>query len=254
MDVRVLGNHSVARIHADDLGAVRAGDPVQHPCPENGLGFGHVVPVQEHRIAAVDVRVGARLAVRPEGFLQCRCRRGRAEPGVAVHVRGADAGLPDHSEGVVLLEEQLSARVEAMAERSALPEQLLAPVHDPTHGRVPVALHQFAVLPDQRAAEAVLVRHALPAGEESLWAQPAVIHQVPGPAPDTHHGAVLDRDIAGTAIAAQDAGRLDPPVHIAFGHPGVERLVNPDRPGLISGVGSPGSPDLGYAVSHGEAS
>jgi hypothetical protein len=74
----------------------------------------------------VDVAVGRGLAVGAEAGLQRGGRRGRAQPRVAVHVRRADAGLPDHRKRVVLLEEQLAARVEAeMAPTAGTVEQCL---------------------------------------------------------------------------------------------------------------------------------
>lgn len=70
------------------------------------MGFRHVVAVEEDRVATVDVLVRAGLAIRAKGLLEGRSRSGGAEPGVAVHVRGAHAGLPDHSQRVVLLKEE----------------------------------------------------------------------------------------------------------------------------------------------------
>ena len=64
-------------------------------------------------------RVRPGLPVGAEARLERR-RGGRgAEPRVAVHVRRADARLADHRERVVLLEEQLAARVEAEAAPAA---------------------------------------------------------------------------------------------------------------------------------------
>ena len=98
---------------------VRAATPVEHAHPQHGLGLGAVVAPQRDGVAVVDVGVGAGLAVGPEARLQRRGRGRRAQPGVAVHVRRADAGLADHGERVVLLEEQLAAGVEAEAAPAA---------------------------------------------------------------------------------------------------------------------------------------
>ena len=90
---RRLGHRSEPRIDADDFGRVGPGQPVQHPGPEHGLCLRHVVPVQGDHIGVVDVRVGTGLAVAAERFLQRLRRRRRAQPGVAVHVVGADAAV-----------------------------------------------------------------------------------------------------------------------------------------------------------------
>ena len=64
-------------------------------------------------------RCTSRAGRRCRRLLQRRRGGGGAEPGVAVHVRGADAGLADHAERVVLLEEELAAGVEADAAPAA---------------------------------------------------------------------------------------------------------------------------------------
>ena len=120
--------------------AVSPAGPVQDPHPQHGLGLGHVVPEEEDRVAVVDVGVGAGLAVGAEGFLHRRRGCRGAQPGVAVHVRGADAGLADHRQGVVLLEEQLPAGVEAVRQRPLLAQQPLRDLHHPTHRLVPGGL------------------------------------------------------------------------------------------------------------------
>ena len=107
-----------------DLRRVRAGQPVEDAGPQHGLGLGHVVPVERDDVGVVDVGVGAGLPVAGEGLLQRRGRRGRAQPGVAVDVVGADAAVRDQAERVVLLEEQLAGRVEADRARALLVEQL----------------------------------------------------------------------------------------------------------------------------------
>ena len=81
-------------------------------------------PNEREGVGVVDVGVGAGLAVAAERLLE-RLRRGRgAQPRVAVEVVGADAGAGDDRERVVLLEEQLAARVEADRARPLVVEQL----------------------------------------------------------------------------------------------------------------------------------
>lgn len=54
------------------------------------LRLGDVVPEQEDGVAVVDVGVGAGPPVAADAHPERRRRGGRAQPGVAVHVRGAD--------------------------------------------------------------------------------------------------------------------------------------------------------------------
>jgi hypothetical protein len=66
----------------------------------------------QERVAVLDVGIGAGLAVAAEALLQ-RLAGGRsAQPRVAVEVVRPDAAAGDERERVVVLEEQLPARVE----------------------------------------------------------------------------------------------------------------------------------------------
>jgi len=112
-------------VHADQPRRRLAAGPVQDAHPQDGLGFGHVVAEQEDCVAVLDVGVRAWLAVGAEGLLEGgRCRR-RAQAGVAVHVRRPQSCLPDHPQRVVLLDEHLTRRVEAMGEWTLLRQQPL---------------------------------------------------------------------------------------------------------------------------------
>ena len=162
VDVRVARDFSVAGIDADELRPVRAGQAVQNPRPQHRLRFSHVVTVEEDGVAAVDIFVRSRLPVGPEGLLQGRRRRGRAQAGVSVHVRGADAGLADDSESVVLLKEQLAAGVEAVAERSAVPAAML--VLRPTIRFIAVSQSHSTSFPLSRISGRV---------NRSRWTRPA---------------------------------------------------------------------------------
>jgi hypothetical protein len=245
------GHFGGTRIHAHHHWFVWPGDPVQDPGPQHRLGLGHVVAVEEDRIALVDVRVAAGLAVRAEGLLQRRRRGGRAQPGVAVHVWCAEPGFADDAQGVVLLQEQLAGGVEAVAQWSLLVQQHLAARDDPVHGGFPVGLHELPVVADQGPGQPVLVADPLPGSEESLGTEPAVVDHVHRAAPDAHHRAVLDRDVDAAAVAAQHTGRLHPPVHVLPGQPRGEDLVHPDRPQLPPGEWCAGPPNVSNPVHHG---
>ena len=117
---RLLGHRGSPGVDADDAGRVLAAGAVEDPGPQHGLGLGHVVAVEEDRVAVLDVGVGPGLPVGAERFLEgSRAGRG-AQACVAVHVWGPETGLPDHREGVVLLQEQLPRGVEAVTERPLL--------------------------------------------------------------------------------------------------------------------------------------
>ena len=169
----------------------------------------------------------------PKDLLQRRRRRGGAQPGVAVHVRRADPGLSDHGQGVVLLQEQLPAGVEAVAERA--PARAAVPGCGPRSGPSPCPSRISTSAPFSRTSGRVRrsrCGHALPAGEEALRSEPAVVDQVAGPARGSRPCAVLDGDVAGAAIAAQHAGGLHPPVDV--GSPSGRRRA-PGPPGPATG-------------------
>jgi hypothetical protein len=69
---------------------------------------------EEQRVADVDVGVRAGIAVGAEALDQGPLRRRRAEARIAVEMWCADPGTRQHRERVVLLGEELSARIEAV--------------------------------------------------------------------------------------------------------------------------------------------
>jgi len=75
----------------DELWPVRPVQTVENPHPEHGLGFGHVVPHDEQRVAAVDVGVRAGIAVAAEAFNQRPFGGRRAQPSVSVEMGSSDA-------------------------------------------------------------------------------------------------------------------------------------------------------------------
>lgn len=229
------------RVDADDRRGVRAGEPVEHPGPQHTLGLGHVVPVQGDHVGVVDVGVRPRLTVAREGLLQRRGRRRRAQPGVAVHVVGADAAVSDQRQRVVLLEEELTGGVEADRTRTAFGQQLLRAPGDGVHRRVPVRLHERTVAPDQRCGQPIRRMVRLPA-EQVLRTEPAVIDPVDRPAPHAHDAPVLDGDIQPVPVRVQDRRRLHPGVDVVLVHPLGEIHVHPGRPRLTGTVGSASTP------------
>ena len=251
MEVGLPGHRRHPRIDGQHRRRVRPAAAVEHPHPQDGLRLGHVVTPQRDRVAVVDIGVRARLAVRAEaGLHRGRGRRG-AQPGVAVHVRGADPRLADHGERVVLLEEQLSGGVEAEVPPPARAgQQLTRPVDDPVHRVVPAGLDQPAALADQRPGEPVAAVVGLPA-VQVLRVEAAVVDPVGGSAADPDDPPVLDRDVHRVAVGVQDRGALIPGVHLLLGEIAVEERVDPDRPGLALPVRRAGTPRVGDPIHHG---
>lgn len=97
------GHRCQPRIHADHFRWLGARQPIQHSHPQHALRLGHVVPEQRDHIGMIDVGVGTWLAVGAEGLLQGLRGGRRAQPGVPVQMVGADPGMGDHRERVVLL-------------------------------------------------------------------------------------------------------------------------------------------------------
>ncbi len=196
----------LSRIDHHQLRRAGAAETVEHARPQHGLSRRHVVSIEEQRVAFVDVLVAPGLTVRAECLLQGCGRRRRAQAGIAVHVRGSDACLADHSECVVLLEEQLAARVEAMAERADLVEERLAAGDDKLHRLVPARRLEPTVAPDHRCRQAIRILDALPARVEALRAQPTAIDRIILSAADADHATILDGDVAPAPVAAQHTG------------------------------------------------
>ncbi len=242
-----LGHRRAPRVDGDDTGRVGARNPVEHAGPQHRLGLRHVVPEAEQCVTTVDVGVAAGLAVRAEALLH-RGRRGRgAQPGVAVHVRGAEATLSEHGEGVVLLQEELAGRVEAVRQRPHLVEQLPGPADDALHRGVPVGRDEFAALAHQGAGQPVGPAPP-PRAVEPLRAEPAVVDHVPRHAAHAHHPTTGDGDVARAPVAAQHARGPHPTLHVVLGDPVVQVCVHAHGPGGVPGERRPGAPHVADAV------
>jgi hypothetical protein len=250
VQVGLLRDRGGARVDGEHRRRVHAPPPVEHPHPQHGLGLRDVVPPQGDRVATVDVRVGAGLSVGAETGLE-RCRRGRgAQAGVAVHVRGADPGLAEDAEGVVLLQKQLPGRVEPeVSPTSRAGQQVLRAVHDAAHGGVPVGLHEPVTVTDQRAGQPVGAVVGLPAVQILRIEAPAV-DPVYGAAAHTDDPAVADGDVHRVAIGVQNRRRLHPGVDIGVGQVPAEEGVHPLRPRVARPVRCPWSPRVGDPVGH----
>ena len=252
MHRRQLRHRRRPRVHADHLRRVGPGEAVEDARPQDRLRLGHIVPVQGDDVGMVDVGVGAGLSVAAEGLLQRRRRGCRTQPGVAVHMVGTETAVRDHSEGVVLLQEQLPRGVEADGAGPLLVEQLLGAGDDPLHRRVPVGFHQLAVDADQRTGQPVRRCVGLPA-EQILRPEAPAVHPVIGSPPHTDNLLVAHRDIHGVAVGVHDRRRLHPPVDVRRGGAFLQVGVHPYRPLLARPVRGPGAPRLGDSVRAGHA-
>ena len=70
-------------------------------------------------------------------------------------MRCADPAAHDERQGVVVLEEELSRRVEAHREAPVLGEQPARALGDRVHGLVPVVASELALAADERLRQAV---------------------------------------------------------------------------------------------------
>ncbi len=257
VDIGLPGDRGRPRVHREEAGRIGTAAAIEHAGPEGRLRLGDVVAPQRERVALVHVGVGPGLPVGAERLLQRRGRGRGAEARVAVHVRRADPGLPDDGERVVLLEEELARRVEA--EVAPTPrtrsQQVARAVDDPTHGRVPVGLHQPAALPDERPGQALIALFGLPP-VEVLRVDPTVVDPVDRPPAHADHPTVTDRDVETVAVGVQDRRRWDPSVDVLLADARGEELVDPhgprrvaDRGGRVTGrVRGPRPPRVRDAV------
>ena len=190
------------------------GQPIQDSGPQHRLGLGHVVSEQEHGVALVDVGVATWLPVGTEAFLHRRRRGRRAQPGIAVHVRGADPRLAEHGQGVVLLQEQLSrwCRTHGTTGRAHRAGRGCGP-RSPT-SRCPNPSPPVPRPGGSTAGSTGPGRSSPASCRTAPSARPPMIDDVDRPAADTDHPAVLDGDVARTSVAAQHTRRLHPSIHL----------------------------------------
>ena len=197
----------------------------------------------------VEIGVGAGLTVAGERGLQRFCGRRSTQPGVAVHVVGADGPVRDDTERVVLLQEELSGRVEADCRGSVFVEQGPGPFDDASHGVVPRRLDQPTVLPDERAGQSVLRRTGLPS-VEILDVDATTVDTVVGPAADADDPVVDHRDVEGIAVGMQDRRRANPTLHLVRTDSVAQMLIDPDRPSFTRRVRGAPAPEVVDAIGH----
>ncbi len=236
-----LGHARVDHDRARPVGPVQ---PVELVGPENGLRLGRVDADVEDRVAELDVVDPRWLPVAAERLLQRLAGRRGAEARVAVEVVRPDSAADDQRQRVVVLEEELTARVEAERAASLGRDQLPRALGDEVHRLVPARLAQLAVAADEWPQQPVLGVVRLPA-VEALRPEPAVVDAVGRPPADADDPAVADADVEAAAVGAEDAGRLDP----AFDGP-VRVLVDAHGPVATTRVRRPRPPRIRNAIDH----
>src|SRR4051794_14236197 len=103
------------------------------------------------------------MAVRAERLDIGRRRCGRAQPRVAVDVRRPDPGIGQNGDGVVVLEEELTAVIEADGARAVTLLKLSRAGDDEVHCLVPCRLRQLAVAADEGSGQSIDAVVRLPA-------------------------------------------------------------------------------------------
>jgi hypothetical protein len=212
--------------------------------PEHRLCLGGVDPDVEDRVAVLDVVDAARLAIAAEGLLQRLTGRRGAEARIAVEVIRSDPATGDERKRVVVLEEQLSARVEAQGAAALGREQLPSAIHDQVHRLVPARPLQLSLTTHERMQQAIGRVVRLPA-IQSLRAEPAAIDPIDPASANADDPAVADTDVERAAVRAEDAGRLNPALDYA-----VDSFIHTDRPIPAPRIRSPYTPRVGDPAAH----
>src|SRR5215217_4785240 len=249
MHVGPLRGRRWSRIYHDELRRVRPLEPIEHPHPEHRLGLGDVVAVETDGVGVVHISVGSRLSVGAEGLLERLGRGRRAQASVAVHVRCAEARLADHTQGVILLQEELPSGVVAKGERPLLLQQPLRVFDDATHRLVPTRLDELATFAYERCLQSVFGVVGLPT-KEVLRVNSALVDSVDNSSAYTDDASAPYGDVEGVAVGVQYGGRLHPAVHIVLRDAFFQDLVHPHGPFFAWSERCTLTPEVSYAVGH----
>ena len=126
-----------ARIDHDRARRVGAAQPVELVHPQHRLRLRGVDPDMKDRVAVLQIVDTVRLTVATERLLQRLARRRRAQPCVAVQVVCPDPPTRHERKRVVVLEEELAARVEPQRPTTHRIEQPPRTVNDKIHCLIP---------------------------------------------------------------------------------------------------------------------
>ena len=108
VNVGLAGRRRLTDVDGDKFGWIGPSAPVEDAHPQYGVSLGHVVADMQDAVRLVDVVVGSRLPIRPEGLFQGGGGGRRTQAGVAVHVRRAETRFPDDPERTLLLQHELA--------------------------------------------------------------------------------------------------------------------------------------------------
>ena len=211
VDIRTARRLREPGIDHDQLRRCRAVQPVEDARPQHRLCRGDVVADEEDRLGRIEVGIRPGRAVGPERFDQRVGRRRGAQAGVAVDVSGADPGLRDHCQRVVLLQEQLAAVVEPVRPWSLVIDEMARPLDELGHGCLPVDGLEPSTAPEERSRQPICAGIRLPA-VQALRTQPTVADAIAHSPADPDHLSVCDTDIDAAAGRAKDADRRDPAI------------------------------------------
>src|SRR6476646_7893709 len=137
VNFRLTRRLGLPRVDHDRARRIGASESIELVHPQDRLRLRGVDTDVQDRVAVLDVVDTGRLAIAAECLLQRLPRRCGAKPCVAIEVVRADPTPCDEGQRVIVLEEELTTRVEA--ERAASPgrEQLLGALDDQGHRLVP---------------------------------------------------------------------------------------------------------------------
>ena len=193
------GGHGCARVQNDDSGRVRPLDPVQDPCPLDGLCAGHVMPDKKDAVGRIVIRIRSGLAVCTEGLAERGRGGGGTEPGVTVSLTRAEPRLGNDGKGVIFFDEDLAGAVERDRITGILLADLMASPDDEVHGLAPRCFTQYAILPYERLCETIRAVVCDPA-VQSLRPEPPMVDPIHLPTPDADDTPILYADIYTAAV------------------------------------------------------
>jgi len=206
-----VGRHVAVGRQVDDL-RVRVRElAVGHARPEHGVGLGHVVAPEDHRVGELDVAVVVGGLVDAEGLVEAHDSGRHAESGVRVDVVGAEAALPELRGGVGLGNGVLAGAHERDARGPLFGVDTLELARHFVEGLVPGDGFELAVLVElavgaahERLRQTVPAVHDLGV-EVALDAVEAAVDGRVGVALRGDDAAVADADLEAAARAAEAA-------------------------------------------------
>jgi hypothetical protein len=138
------------------------------------VALGGVGAHQQEHVGVVNVLIAAHGLVLAVGGHVATHRRSHAQPGVAIHVVGADAGLEELVGYVGFFGQALAGAVKRHRIRPVLFDSLLEPGGHQAHGFVPGGANELAVLADH-GVQAAGGRGEDLRQKEALQAQKALV-------------------------------------------------------------------------------